>query len=436
MTSNLYKLVDGRLKIFFHPGQLKAWDSERRIVAIVAGTQGGKTEFLPLWLWREIRKRGPGDYGFISPEFTLMELKALPAFKKFFEETMDLGDYVGSPVRKFTVSPDGEKRLFGNHQEVPTCVYFGYAENPESLESATFKAVVLDEAGQKKFKRDSWEAIQRRIAIHQGRVCLATTPYNDRGWLRTEVIDRFRSGDPTVDLSQFESIMNPAFPREEFERARRTLPLWKFNLFYRGILSKPAGIIYDCFDDSTHSVRPFAIDPTWKRFVGVDFGGVNTAAVLFAEDPKSKTVYLYREYWEGHRTAGEHSEALKSEERGLPSRCVGGAKSEGQWRDEFAAAGYPIESPEISEVELGITRMYGLIKTNRFRIFNTCTKTLDQIASYSRVVDDAGEPTEAIEDKDSYHLMDACRYILGWYSVHGHGGGIRDIATSTRRDPW
>lgn len=32
---------DGRLRLHFHPGQQRAWDSDRRIVAIFAGTQGG-----------------------------------------------------------------------------------------------------------------------------------------------------------------------------------------------------------------------------------------------------------------------------------------------------------------------------------------------------------------------------------------------------------
>jgi hypothetical protein len=31
----------GRLSLNFHPGQWRAWKSERRFVAVLAGTQGG-----------------------------------------------------------------------------------------------------------------------------------------------------------------------------------------------------------------------------------------------------------------------------------------------------------------------------------------------------------------------------------------------------------
>lgn len=77
----------------WHAGQQRAWDSEKRIVAIIAGHQSGKTEVGPHWLYREIRRRGPGDYIIASPTFQLLMKKVLPAFKALFENSMRLGDY-------------------------------------------------------------------------------------------------------------------------------------------------------------------------------------------------------------------------------------------------------------------------------------------------------------------------------------------------------
>ncbi len=45
-----------------------------------------------------------------------------------------------------------------------------------------------------------------------------------------------------------------------------------------------------------HRVPRFTIPHTWKRYIGLDFGGVNTAAVFIAEDPKTGKRYVYREY--------------------------------------------------------------------------------------------------------------------------------------------
>jgi len=427
--SGLYEVVerDGKtgIKLNLHPGQKRAWESKRRIVAIVAGTQSGKTSFEPLWLHREIYLRGPGDYAVICPTFTLMELKALPEFRRLFETTLHLGEYVGSPVRRFTLSKAGEVELFGQTQTTATQVFFGYAENPDSLESATYKAAVLDEAGQKAFKRGSWEAIQRRLAIHQGRVLIGTTPYGAGGWLKSEIVDRHKAGDPDVELIQFTSITNPIFPRAEYERALATLPAWKFNLYYRGVLDRPAGMVYDCFDPATHIWPHFTPALNWPRCAGIDFGGVNTAAVFLAAELDAGNIptgrhYLYREYHAGGRTAREHVAELTRGEPRLPL-FVGGSGSEDQWRDEFAAAGLPVLEPPIRDVEVGIGRVYAAIKTGKLLIMDDMAGILDELQSYSRELDEAGNPTERIEAKESFHRLDATRYLCSYLFRDGTG---------------
>jgi hypothetical protein len=41
MNNKIYTVKDGKAEVNFHPGQLKAWDSTKRIVAVLSGTQGG-----------------------------------------------------------------------------------------------------------------------------------------------------------------------------------------------------------------------------------------------------------------------------------------------------------------------------------------------------------------------------------------------------------
>lgn len=405
---------DGRLRLHFHPGQWKIWESERRFLLALAGTQGGKTSFGPPWLYREIQRRGPGDYMVVTPTYPLLEAKALPEFLRLFERWLKVGKFIRDG-RKFLFSEDGAKRTFQSYdpkRDPETRVMFGYAADPESLESATAKAAWLDEAGQNKFKLGSWEAILRRLSLNQGRVLITTTPYN-LGWVKQQLYDRWKAGDKDIAVSQFESIMNPNFPREEWDRARRTLPGWKFNMFYRAQFERPAGLIYDSFDEARHKVPRFAIPPTWKRYLGLDFGGVNTAGLFYAEEPDVGRLFLYREYKAGGRTAKDHVEALLDGEPMIPD-CVGGSKSEGQWRSEFRAAGLPVREPAVSDVEVGIDRVYGAHKRDEILVFDDLSGYLDEKAAYSRKVDEVGEPTEEIEDKDEYHFMDAERYIVGW----------------------
>lgn len=393
-----------------HEGQRRFLDSRKRFILVLAGTQSGKTVSGPWWMLREIALRGQGDYLVAAPTFRLLDLKCLPEYRRLFVERLQLGVLRTNPTPIITLTARGEEVLFGQAQKNPTRILFGHAQDPDSLESMTAKGAHLDEAGQKKFKLGSWEAIQRRLSIHQGRVLITTTPYG-LGWLKSEVHDRAKAGHPDYDLVQFRSTMNPAFPRAEYDRMKAVMPAWKFRMMYDGEFERPAGLIYDCFDRGKHTCPRFEIPDRWKRHVGMDFGGVHTAAVFLAEEPITGKFFLYRTYLEGSRTAKEHKEALMRGEPGLPASAVGGSWSEDHWRREYAAAGLPVRRPPVNDVEVGIDRVYSLLKADRLVIFDDLKEIIDDFESYSRVLDENDEPTEKIEDKETWHRLDACRYI-------------------------
>jgi len=398
------EIADGKLKLNFHPGQSRAWESQRRFVVMLAGTQGGKTTFAPHWLYREINRQGPGDYLAVTATFPLLQLKFLPEMQYVFETLLKWGEYRDSA--KTIVSHD---RIHGAEA---SRIIFGSAKNPESVESATAKAAVLDEAGQRQFRRDAWEAIQRRLSIHQGRALIATTIYC-LGWLKTELYDPWMNGDPQIDVIQFDSILNPMFPREEYERARERLPRWKFRMFYQGQFDRPAGMVYDCFDEAVAVIPRQPIPRQWLIYVGHDFGGSNPAAIFYAQDPDTGYFYAFNEYLPGPRSTEEHVRAFKQITQGYTVvKRVGGSHTEEGWRNDFTAQGWPISEPAVTEVEQGINRVYGLHKLNKVFIFKDLVNYLDEKMSYSRELDENNQPTEKIEDKARYHLMDAERYIL------------------------
>ncbi len=409
---NLYFIEGNELKFRFHQYQKQAMRSRRRFILLLGGTQSGKTSFGSIWLHREIVIRGAGDYLAVAPTYPLMKKKMLPEFEKFFDETLGLGTY-NKTDKIFTVSRDGEMSLFGEHQKNKTLIHFGHAQDPDSLESATAKAMWLDECGQKKFKLGSFEALMRRQSLFMGRVLMTTTPYY-LGWLKEKFYDLLgtqEAVEQSVEVISFPSIANPSFPRAEYERAKRDLPRWKFDMFYNARFTRPAGLIYDCFDKEAHTMESFPIPDMWQRFAGVDFGGVNTAAVFICKAPMDDRLYVYREYHAGNKTAKQHTTEMLSGWRGVPV-AYGGAPSESNWRSEFGAAGLPINKPLVKDVEVGINRVYSAIKHGKIVIFNNAVELLDELASYSRETDEMGKPTEKIENKSDYHLLDALRYIM------------------------
>ena len=397
MIHDLVSVSGNKATIVPHAGQLQAWDSDNRFVFVIAGTQSGKTSYGPWWLYREIERCGAGDYLAVTATYDLFKLKMLPELRRVFIDLIPGWEWRAGE----RVITNGESRII-----------LRSANTPEGLEAATAKAAWLDECGQDNFRLESWEASQRRLSLHQGRALGTTTPYN-LGWLKTQVFDRWRAKDPDFQVVQFKSTMNPAFPVEEYERAKKVLPAWKFNMFYNGEFTRPAGMIYECFNDDLHKVAPFEIPAEWPRYVGVDFGAVNTALIWIAEDVKRKAYYVYRDYLQGNKTTNEHARiALEYAEKERVVKWAGGAKSEKQQRWDWRAAGVPLQEPVIVDVEAGIDRVIKLFKSKQLFVFDTCTGLLDEIGTYARVLDDMGQPTDKIKDKETFHRLDGLRYII------------------------
>ena len=400
MATELYKNNNGKLRFELHAGQAQAWRSKIRFNFIVAGTQGGKTSFLPLWLDREIKERGHGDYLAATATYDLFKLKFLPVMKSYF-------------VDMFGWQEDKSDRVFWklHKPRIFDRIILRSASSEGGLESATAKGAVLDECGQDDFRLGAWEAVQRRLSLSQGRVLGATTPYN-MGWLKTEVYDRWRDKDADFRVIQFQSIMNPAFPRAEFYRMKGILPEWKFLMMYCGEFTRPAGMIYEDFSDIENEVDDFEIPASWPRYVGFDFGPVHMASVWIAYDLDTDIYYVYRVTLEGGMTTSQH--AAKALERATGENVVrwtGGAGSEDQYRRDYAENGVPIIEPFIKEVDSGIDRVIGLIKPRRLKVFKSAGKPLlDELGIYSRVIDEMGQPTKDIKDKATFHLLDALRY--------------------------
>lgn len=416
---------NGNYAVHPHPGQQRMLRSPRRFVVVLAGTQGGKTSSGPLWLDQEIygpTGRGPGDYLAVTASYDLFKLKMLPSLRHWFEDVRGCGRYWSGDRIIELADPDGHFWAKRSDDRMWGRIILRSAEAGGGLEASTAKAAWLDEAGQDSFILDTWFAVLRRLSLALGRCLLTTTIYN-LGWIKTQLYDewvRARKQHPEIDVIQFDSTQNPSFPRAEWERAKASMPDWKFNMFYRGLYDRPAGLIYDVYRDYIadahgqpgHVVPRFALPNDWQRYMGLDFGDVNTAALFYAEEPGTRRLYNYREYHAGGKTAKEHAQALLEGEPMVPF-CVGGSRSEGQWRREFRMGGLPVNAPDISEVGIGIDRVYGAFKRDGLFIFDDLAGCRQQLTTYSRKLDANGEPTEEIEDKAKFHYLDAKRYIIG-----------------------
>jgi len=197
----------------------------------------------------------------------------------------------------------------------------------------------------------------------------------------------------------------------------------RLQRLYYGLWAAPEGAIYDVFESDIgeygqkrHAVRSFPIPATWPRAVGIDPFGAQIAAVWLAFDPQSGILNVYREYLEpfGLTTEG-HARNILSATSGEPVFAwVCGGPSERAWRLEWQAAGIPVLEPPISDVWVGIDRVYQLLRDFRLVVHDSCAGIVSEIGDYRRKVGRDGVPGETIEAKETYHLLDALRYVVAW----------------------
>jgi hypothetical protein len=464
---------------WFHRGQRRAWKSQAMEVVCVAGTQGGKTAIQAWHLLRQIQRAAPlikklrrGNFIYAGPTMTLMEAQAIPAFRELFEEDLQLGKLVLGTKPKFHFSREGVTKLFGAYIGSIT-VHFAYASSSSNLESLTAQGAVWDECGQPENKLSAYRAMNRRLKAARsttfammldtareagmqwwidwfynaegpdalfGQRLWGTTPY-EWGWFKSNIYDKAKARHPRFSLHRFSSWMNPLVSKQECrEDLLLGMPLWEWLMMYMGLFTKPAGSIYGhAFDRKRNTCKRFPIPNHWPRYMGIDFGAVNMAAVFFAYDPENKRYIVYRTYHRGvagiviRKDPGSpsaengHIDNWRLDERRdvngnvIDPTAFGGSMSEDGWRQEFAEEGFSIIGPEVNDVELRINAVRTLLIQGKLVIFDDQNKLIAEIEGYSRVLDAEGNPTKDIKDKAKYHRVDG----LG-YGCLGLTGGISD----------
>lgn len=432
----LEPLIDGQP---LHPGQRQAWISEYRFIAIFAGWQSGKTVIGAWWLLREMQRRGPGDYAVIVPNYPILQNKALPELEDAFR---------GVAVLKkadncFEVSSAGAAKL-GWESGSRGRILLRHAERADAIEAFTAKGMWIDEPGQ--IADEVWKSIKPRGMVYKARILMTSRPYRFNWYVHEiwrRVMDKFHrrkpDADPLIEVVNFASTMNPAFDKSEYNREKELMPDWEHSMKYDGIPERPAGVVYDCYDPERNDFDPLdhplfvdgKVPAAWPLWVGVDFGLVNTAAVLIAEELKrdylgywledqpTGNYYVVGAYSGNSATALDHIKGIRKladsiVDGGTAQRpkAVGGSHQESGWRESWALSGLAVAEPSVNLVGPQISCTYAAIKTGKLKFSKWLTKLLADIETFSYETDPlTGEKTEELEDEHKYHRLAALRYI-------------------------
>lgn len=213
-----------------HDGQRAILKSWARCTAASAGTGGGKTVAGYLWLHSRM-KVFPGEAWMV----------ALPDFPTLQQTLVYNPDPDRPPLLEF-LKAVGERPVYHISDKVLECasgtVFMRSAENVESWEGGHLKGAWLDEYDY--MRVEAFRVAMRRTAMREGWVLLTGTPRHVR-WVRQEVWDRWKGGDPAFNVIQFPSTANPRYRPTAMEEARRLLPDWLFRRMHLGELAAEEG---------------------------------------------------------------------------------------------------------------------------------------------------------------------------------------------------
>lgn len=323
----------------------------------------------------------------------------------------------GTPVRTFG-GRHPERYVYPNG----STIWIGGMDYPEKVLSAERDLIYVNQA--EEISLTQWEYLMTRTTGRAGNMpwtqlmgdCNPSAPSH---WIRQRqsqklvtLIESTHKDNPTLYDPDTGRIT--AQGRKTLGRLDRLTGTRKMRLRH-GIWAQAEGAIYELFDEVRHKVKAFVPPAIWPRVVGIDPFGAQISAVFLAFDPGDGVLHVYREYLEpfGRTTPGHVSELLKLAKGETIFAWIGGAPSERQARTDWGGAGIPLLAPPVGDLWVGIDRVNQFLDERRILIHDSCPNLLSEIGTYRRKMKD-GTPTEAIEDKEIYHLLDGLRYAIVW----------------------
>ena len=277
----------------FRPHSLKqnrCIHSDKKIIILACGIQFGKTMAgaVRTKMYMHRYTEDTDNFLITAPTYKILQQATLPAFLKVME---GYGTYHKVDA------------MFKMHNG-GTC-FFRTATDPDSVVGITnVRHIWGDEAGL--YSLYFHENIQARSSFRQAPIIYTTSPYS-MNWIYTDYIRPYHRGQELskeVELVQARSDENPYFPKEEFERKKRTMDSRRFNMVYGGEFHKLEGLVYSCFDEENHVVEPIAIPKDAKIIAGVDWGFTNPAVVEVLAITENG-VFLIHEWYQVQKTIGE-----------------------------------------------------------------------------------------------------------------------------------
>lgn len=388
---------DGVKQFPLHPKQWEAFIARERFVAAIAGTGGGKTAMGPVWVMRKIQELSqqrdlevePILGMIVAPTYAILARATAPTFVSSLKDTDLEGRYVPTQNRYYLPREMGVIWMLG-------------ADNPTGLEGGQFDFIWGDEGGQLKY--DAWIALQGRTGQRQAQILFTTTPYGEN-WLYHRFFLMAKRGDVNYKVVQWSSNVNPAYPEEEYHRAKGAMSAQRAAQRYDGLFTRLSGLVYPDFGScilDTHSTPPDG-----EKVGGVDFGFNNPFAALggtvYIDEKGHDVLYIHYERYLREITIPVHAEAIPSDHMWWADPASPDAIA------TLRRQGHKVRKAK-NAILPGVDAVNNRIYTGCLRISPECVALIAEADAY-RYPEKDDETYGEQPMKSNDHALDALRYL-------------------------
>jgi len=381
--------------------QERALFFETPVGLLACGIQFGKTKVGSIWMkLQNHRYTDRGDnFLIVAPTYKILTQSTLPPYLAAMK---GCGDFSKA---------DMVFRMRGGGT-----VYMRTNTDPDSVVGITnIRAVWGDEAGL--FSLYFAENLAARAAFRAAQTLYTTSPYT-LNWLYKDII-RPKMKDPAarpdVTLIQAASWENPYFPKEVIERNKLSMDQRRFNALFGGQWERPAGLVYDCFDEDENQLAPFALPPGTRYVGGIDWGYTEPFVFKVRAITPEGNHYGVSEFYKSGLTIVDIVRVVKQRCQVYGVGPVYCGPDQPGYIEELCRNGVRAIGAD-NDVRLGIDRHYELLKTRQLKYFRGQNPhTMDEIESYHYPEPEELDPDDNAKDAkpvfQNDHALDADRYI-------------------------
>lgn len=250
-----------------------------------------------------------------------------------------------------------------------------------------------------------------RTMTNNGKVLLTFTPLEGT----SEVVLSFLPGGSVVAgvapnkyviMAEWDDV--PHLTEADKAEMLSKIPPYQRDARSKGVPQLGSGAIYPVAE-SDFAVDDFPIPAHWLRVFGLDVGWRKTACVWAAQDPDTRTWYLYAEHYEGLAEPSEIAQAIMARGSRIPGvvdpAARGRSQSDGkQLLSMYSDLGLDL-TPADNSVHSGVNATWDALSGGTLKVFKSLVNWFAEFRVYQR--DKNGK---IVKTRD--HLMDGTRYLV------------------------